>query len=402
MTSSSKLKILFISDQLGADHGSSKSAIDIIRSIKTKVTLSVLSISGHQDLGRRIRAFNAKPIKQLIGNSRLKRVLKLTIVTRFVNSLDFIILLLYFKNREYDALLINGYGSEPIWRFARKAISKKASTILISRESPRHFSQKDRLIDVGSQISFISSFKFVIFVSKILQDEWGTLAELNPEHTFYLPNCCEEQSFLSISNDSKSKDVSKKNLGINPNSYVILNVGGIELRKGHEDLFRLAKRLKCFIPNFVIACVGPTNTESGKLFKQKILDSEIADNFIFVGSTQNTHDWYSCSNMLVFTSRAEAMPRTILEAMASNLPIVSTNVDGIPELLIHEESGLLYNPGDIETLEKHVRSIIENTNYGDLLGTNARQRYTSCYTQANHQQRLSIILDQIQAYIQSK
>ena len=62
----------------------------------------------------------------------------------------------------------------------------------------------------------------------------------------------------------------------------------------------------------------------------------------------------------MFPSRAEALPRAILEAMLTKVPIISTTVDGITELVQDNKSALLYSPGDIDSLASHIIQSLEN------------------------------------------
>ena len=66
------------------------------------------------------------------------------------------------------------------------------------------------------------------------------------------------------------------------------------------------------------------------------------------------------------------MPMSILEAMAYSLPVVSTFVGGIPELVIHGESGFLIRPGDIDSLYHFLVLLIKNKNLRETFGKNGR------------------------------
>ncbi len=61
-------------------------------------------------------------------------------------------------------------------------------------------------------------------------------------------------------------------------------------------------------------------------------------------------DLLHAADVLAFPSRAEAMPRTILEAMVMKKPIVASDVDGIPELIEDGKTGLLFASGDSQGL----------------------------------------------------
>jgi glycosyltransferase involved in cell wall biosynthesis len=79
-------------------------------------------------------------------------------------------------------------------------------------------------------------------------------------------------------------------------------------------------------------------------------------------------------NIVVCASHQEAFPIAILEAMAMQKPIVSTNVNGIPEAIVHNESGLLVEPHSAEQLAECVSQLLDNPKKQQTLAENARRR----------------------------
>jgi glycosyltransferase involved in cell wall biosynthesis len=282
-----------------------------------------------------------------------------------------------------------------LWEKTRKIINSSIPSCVISRESPRHFDYGDRNHSLIEQIEFLRTFDFYIFVSRLLKVEWAELANLNKERLYYLPNCCEEEQLLSINRNLSGVAEIRARYNIHPDIPLILNVGTIEIRKGQQDLEVLAQHLAQSGQDFRIACVGFDGTEEGSLWRQRITKSKLSEFFIFPGSTEKMQYWYQAATMLVFTSRAEAMPRTILEAMASALPIVSTNVDGIPELINHLDDGYLYTPGDTCQMIQGVVNMLENPSRASAFGSHARMKYISSFSKGHHAMRMLAILEDI-------
>ena len=85
-------------------------------------------------------------------------------------------------------------------------------------------------------------------------------------------------------------------------------------------------------------------------------------------------------NFYVFPSLWEGLPYSIIEGLRSGLPIVSTNVGGIPEAIQNGVDGILVEPGSADQLATAISQLIENPKYAALLGKNARIRYENLFT----------------------
>lgn len=93
------------------------------------------------------------------------------------------------------------------------------------------------------------------------------------------------------------------------------------------------------------------------LYEQKAAELGITERVRFLGYVsggQAVRDEYDRSDMLVFPSLTEGLPRTVIEAMARGLPCVASNVGGIPELL---EDAFLTPPGNAEALARKIADI---------------------------------------------
>ncbi|PIN81144.1 hypothetical protein COV11_02615, partial [Candidatus Woesearchaeota archaeon CG10_big_fil_rev_8_21_14_0_10_30_7] len=117
--------------------------------------------------------------------------------------------------------------------------------------------------------------------------------------------------------------------------------------KGLEDFIELAKRVnqqsKSF--EFYLAGDGPLRTKLVKLAKE---------NVIFLGHCENLPSIMKSCTLFILPSYREGTPRVITEALACGLPVIATNIDGIPEQIMNEKNGILFSPGDVDFLEKLV------------------------------------------------
>jgi glycosyltransferase involved in cell wall biosynthesis len=85
---------------------------------------------------------------------------------------------------------------------------------------------------------------------------------------------------------------------------------------------------------------------------------------------------YAASDIVVVPSLYEPMGYVVLEAMASGKAIVASQTGGIPELLTHEETGLLFPPGDVEKLVAYLRTLMDKPQLREKLGVAAREVFS--------------------------
>jgi glycosyltransferase involved in cell wall biosynthesis len=98
--------------------------------------------------------------------------------------------------------------------------------------------------------------------------------------------------------------------------------------------------------------------------KQLLKDYQIEDMVEVLGwiNVHEKEELLRKADMLVLPSYHEGLPMAILEAMNFSLPVISTYVGGIPELIQHGENGYLIEPGDIEGLTKSLEILIHDQN----------------------------------------
>ncbi len=100
----------------------------------------------------------------------------------------------------------------------------------------------------------------------------------------------------------------------------------------------------------------------------------ICDNVRFLGKQEKIEDILSIADLFLIPSGSETFGLAALEAMSCSVPVISSNIGGLPELNIHGETGYLCELGDIETMGKFAVSILSDDALQDKLAKNARRR----------------------------
>lgn len=159
----------------------------------------------------------------------------------------------------------------------------------------------------------------------------------------------------------------------------ILFLGRLGHRKGTYDLINAFKIVSQFHNDAKLILGGDGEIDK---CKELVKDLNLSKKVEFLGWIDDNQKKILLNNCKIFTlpSYNEGFPLSILEAMSTRLAIVSSKAGGIPEEIVHGESGLLINPGDIKTLAKNIIKILDDNDYCDNLGDNARIRYLDNFT----------------------
>ena len=150
--------------------------------------------------------------------------------------------------------------------------------------------------------------------------------------------------------------------------FRILHIGRFSEQKNHKCLI---EAFKIFRENYcntklILVGEGEKRSEIEKLVK----DNNIQDCVEFVGNTDNVYRYLHEADMFTLSSIYEGIPMTIIEAMGTGLPIVTTNVGGIPDMVKNEESALLTSIDSIQMANAFSR-LARNQSLRSQLGRKA-------------------------------
>ena len=167
-------------------------------------------------------------------------------------------------------------------------------------------------------------------------------------------------------------------------------LGLIGDRKGVFDLLKVLKKL--INDGYQVRLNIGGNGKITRLFKE-LEERSIADSVKYCGWIEDRERdlLLRKTDIFVLPSYAEGMPMSILEAMSYAIPVVTTNVGGIPELVIDGETGYLIDPGDLDALYKKISLLIQSKDIRRYFGNKGRQVIENKYNIDIISQKLSEI-----------
>jgi len=161
-----------------------------------------------------------------------------------------------------------------------------------------------------------------------------------------------------------------------PRAADLVFVGELRVLKGVDVLIQAIALLKHDGPDLSATIVGDGPDRAA--FEAQVRAQGLADRVRFVGA-QPTRSAFASGRLLVIPSRAESLPYIVLEAAAAGVPLVTTNVGGIPEIF-GPDAGVLVPPGDPQALARAI---------GLALGDLAGQRVAAARLQARVRENFS-------------
>jgi glycosyltransferase involved in cell wall biosynthesis len=111
----------------------------------------------------------------------------------------------------------------------------------------------------------------------------------------------------------------------------------------------------------------------------------------FLGKQVELVPLLSAADLFLIPSQSESFGLSALEAMACELPVISSSVGGLPELVVHGETGFIAEIGDVERMAKYATDLLSNDARHTLLAAASRRRAVEMFN-------LDKIVDQYEAY----
>ncbi len=157
------------------------------------------------------------------------------------------------------------------------------------------------------------------------------------------------------------------------NRFTILNIGRLNLIKNQKCLIEACKILKNKGLNFQCLIIGK-GKERANLEKQ-IQESGLKDYIKLLGSKKNEEliEYYNKANVFVLPSISEASPTVIKEALACGMPVIVSNVRGVPEIIKDGHNGFLIEPEKPEQIANKLMELIKKPDLIKKFKKNSRK-----------------------------
>jgi N-acetyl-alpha-D-glucosaminyl L-malate synthase BshA len=229
---------------------------------------------------------------------------------------------------------------------------------------------------VGLEPSFLPLVKFSIeqsdgatAVSRFLKEKTLTNYNINKEIEV-IPNFVDTQVYKPMKDDCIKRRLAAKG------EKILVHTSNFRQVKRVTDVIKIFDIVQKEIQSkLLLIGDGPDRSECERLTRQLDLNDKVK----FLGKQEGLVEILSCSDLFVIPSQSESFGLAALEAMACGLPVISSSVGGLPELVKHNESGFIAEIGDVERMAKYAIDLLTNEKKYKIFSKNSRDRAVNLF-----------------------
>jgi N-acetyl-alpha-D-glucosaminyl L-malate synthase BshA len=165
----------------------------------------------------------------------------------------------------------------------------------------------------------------------------------------------------------------KKNLAPE-DEKILMHISNFRSVKRVPDTIHILSEVKKQMPaKLVLIGDGPERNEAERLTRELNLKNDVK----FLGKQTGIIDLLSCADIFLLPSQSESFGLSALEAMSCGVPVIASNIGGIPEVVAHGETGYVAEFGDVKRMEKYAVELLSNQKKWDHFSENAVKRSKS-------------------------
>ena len=191
------------------------------------------------------------------------------------------------------------------------------------------------------------------------------------------------ETFSPPDSSSRKKEL-RRSLGIPEDAQVLLFVGSVKPRKGVDILINTFVRMAAKSPDLYLLIVGPRSVDENNTIdpgyveeQYSLLDAHgLTGRVVFTGMVEEKSKlagYYKVADAFVFPTRHEGFGNAILEAMASQLPVVVTCLPELEDVVQDKINAVFVPLDDVDAFEQAVSKVIDNPSFAYQIGVNARE-----------------------------
>ena len=164
-------------------------------------------------------------------------------------------------------------------------------------------------------------------------------------------------NFINLKRFLKIEKPHFRKLVAQDNERILIHISNFRKVKRAEDVIKMFNFLVREIPSkLLMVGDGPERQKCEELCR----DLKICDNVKFLGKQEAVEELFAISDLMILPSESESFGLAALEAMACQVPVVSSNAGGLPELIVEDENGYMCDVGDVRAMAEAAKKILSS------------------------------------------
>ena len=225
-------------------------------------------------------------------------------------------------------------------------------------------------------------------------EDFRVLARLGvPRHKLVLlGNGVDLQRFRPATNEQDRREA-RADLGVDDDAVVVGTVARLVWQKGFHELFEAAEQLRKTQPDVVFVVVGGTDADKpDAISSEQLADAGRRGHIVFAGNRDDMEHVYAGFDIFVLPSYREGFPRSAMEAAASGLPVIATDIRGCRQVVAQRQSGLLVPLHDPVRLAAAIEELVRDPVLRRQMGSAGRRKAEAEFDDRN------VVSKSLQAY----
>lgn len=219
-----------------------------------------------------------------------------------------------------------------------------------------------------------------IAISGQIAGEFAKTGMIPVEKIYRIPNSVDINVFHPVSVEEKLR--LREQLGLLQKEKLVIFTGRLVSYKGLPVLLNVWKELSKRHTDAGLILVGGGSMDlynCEEALRRFVVENGLDESVMFAGEVRNVHQYLQASDIFVFPTEKEAFGIALIEAMACGLPVVSTHVGGLRDILVDGQNGLVFQPGDEQALCRYLESLLVDSSTAVRLGQAALHTARSLY-----------------------
>lgn len=272
-----------------------------------------------------------------------------------------IFLRLLTTHNDIDAFYIIGTPKFSVWAILFAKIFKKPVTLALTGKAEIFDAQN------GWRNKILATCTNYVATTKEIRDGFISNGKISPEKILILPHGIDTKKFPQ--SDESARRKLKISHGVDPNQKILLFCARIVKDKGVDTLQNVWKILHKQFPDAILFVVG--GGLNHLLDELRNLSAELDNSIKVIGEVDNPAEFYRLADVYIFPSRHEGLPTSLLEAMSSGLPAVTSDIGGCEDVIFNDVNGFRVNSEDAAAFAEKISILFTDDERRKLFGSRA-------------------------------